>query len=410
MHHLEALPLARSSAPILHLAPTRPLPFADAEQLFERCLITRQNLAAVCARGFVAHEAEHLRDLRSFVAADPATRGFRRLIDEQQILERAAVVAGEALGTSDHLAPRDLIAHRRTHRAFMLEMLWMWVLDDTLDVAAERARSSTGLLCGLAGRMSAVLRGGVTASTSSPLAADKSRQAELAHCILAVFTAYAQTPEEFRPAGPTCAVMMEEFLASYARVHRPFMSWAEYVAHRSYNSGLWSTTLHTAACFGPRIGVDVRALADLSPEHVALIRRHCFIGALANDLFGLDEDLQHGIGTSFAVERAVTSPRIDDDAVVLRLVARHNERLRELMSCLHADRDPVTRLLLYAALRSAWAVRVLHHEAASVYRATTLHRVLGSSAISTADQPHQSSAPVTTRPGEHARTGCDWAP
>lgn len=371
-----------SAAPV---RPSAPL-WADEEELDElidACLITPRGLDRCPPPSPVACANEHAAVVRAFVAATPAFAPFRGLVERRKVIERALVVANEALGGTRGLAEHERSAYREAHLAFVLEMLWMWVLDETLDGSPREAARSGDTLRRIAARI-ARAHDGAPPAVRPPVVHAAAGQGELVACVSSTLDRYERTSPLHRPSGALFCRAMERYLRSQRAVHHRFASWAAYEEHRAYNSGLWSTTLHAAAFLRHRSGVEHAGLCRLSARHMALVQRYCIIGALANDLFGLRKDLEEGVATSVSVLRAQLERQGGEAEVVQGLVRYHNERLQELAGELRATSDPLAQLLLYAALRAAWSVRRLHEDHRDVYDPAALRAYLGPQRTSTA--------------------------
>lgn len=340
----------------------------SARQLYQGCRIDRVSLGMSLSPSLSNCEEATLVRVERFVRTSPALTHFVGFIAKRKILQRALLVATEALGPPSELAPAQQNFYEEVHHAFVLEMLWMWILDDCVDRRRDASGIQRGFLLQLDGRLGS---GPFARDSRTALAPTYSVQ----EALFAVAAEYNLTPARSRPRGALIRYAMRRFLLSYLSVHGRAQSWQTYTVHRSYNSGLWSTIAHSANYHLQFLGHA--AAPSFAMGYSSLIEKHALIGAIANDLFGLSKDLEEGVETSFTILRRIRSPQATDQEIVTELVEEHNARLDALFRDYKAAKGSSKRkVILHSALRTCWAVRVLHHQFADIYASSLLATVV----------------------------------
>jgi hypothetical protein len=244
-------------------------------------------------------------------------------------------------------------------------MLWLWLLDDTLDAAPELSACCGELIDRVAALIEHQNDGG------SPLVPPRPTQPillDVCKGIEALLEEY-HSKVSVRPTGPLFCQSMRAYLNGYRKTHAHFTDWNEYLLHRTYNGGLWSTLLHTSV-FHTDSGET-----QFNCKHRGLLERFSVIGGLANDLFGLEQDRLEGVATGTDVLLRCLDLQGDDQAA-RKLIEIHNDTVDDLWGAFHSATDPTGQLLLFAALRTAWAARILHQEVNLIYPGALLRKSL----------------------------------
>jgi hypothetical protein len=337
----------------------------ELRNIYKACRINTTSVSERFAPTRVSLAADTAARVRHLLESHPDIARFTAFFTRRRIPERAILVANETLGSTANLAPLELQRYRDAHYGLVVEMLWMWLLDDTLDASPELSACCGELIDRVAALIEHQNDGGtpvVPERPAHPVLLDVCKGIE------ALLDEY-HSQVSVRPTGALFCQSMRAYLNGYRNTHGHFSDWNQYLLHRTYNGGLWSTQLHTAVFHTDS------AATEFHCKHRELLERFSVIGGLANDLFGLEQDRLEGVATGTDVLKRCYD-LCDDVQAARKLIEIHNDTVDELWGAFHNATDASEQLLLFAALRTAWAARILHQEVNMIYPGALLRSSL----------------------------------
>lgn len=341
---------------------------AEAYSLFQRALLTEDSLAQPWPPQQAPFEFHTEQRCRNLIDTASGLLPYKEFIERWQILQRGTAIANEVLSPIHELTPQTQHTYSEAHYNLVLEMLWMWLLDETLDHSPTLALACEPLLARISHRI-APYNGGVSsiAGLREPL---HPQLMPLWEAIAAVLDEYNRT--DVRPAGPLFCAYMDKYLMGYLSVHQEF-TWPAYLEHRTFNGGYWSTLLHAATAFG---WGDKQLLTDIQQSCGDLVATHSVVGAIANDLLGLEKDMEEGVTGACSVYKSAFGLPGEADAIP-HLVTWYNSRLEQVFEGYMEAKSSAQRVVAFAALRVAWANVALYKLFQPIYRGTLLRSSLG---------------------------------
>ncbi len=340
---------------------------AEAYSLFQRALLTEDSLAQPWPPQQAPFEFHTEQRCRNLIDTASGLLPYKEFIERWQILQRGTAIANEVLSPIHELTPETQHTYSEAHYNLVLEMLWMWLLDETLDHSPTLALASEPLLARISHRI-ALNNGGVSsiAGLREPL---HPQLMPLWEAIAAVLDEYNRT--DVRPAGPLYCRYMDRYLRGYLSVHRTF-TWTQYLEHRLFNGGCWATVLHTATCLVWEQPELVRQIQQCGE----VLEAYSVVGGVANDLMGLEKDLEEGVTGACSVYKAEHNLE-DEAAAIPYLVEWCNLRLNELFNAFLCADAQVHRVVLFASLRVVASYVTLYKRFQAMYRGTLLRSSLG---------------------------------
>lgn len=354
------------------------------ENIVEKCTIKPGCLDVSPIRSTSFCEQQSLEKIKDFIKKHKVLSGCQIFVS-RRILEKAVLFATEILGSDSFLTTDQLEKKSQYHLLMSVQMSVEWLLDDTLDTN------------------SSVESNFATEITNFYLALLE-LDINIAPCIdsLKFAGVHSGIPEEFfealflfakwqRDLALSLNISLDssslyyqlhrDFLATYSQTRDVFDSWELFTEYRSANGGLTLEILCGAYCFCDLWNIDIN-LTDFDREKYALlINKYSILGAVSNDLFGYEKDLEEAIATSVEVVKHclykgnLTSVDLTVKAF-WQIIEFHNRCLEDLIEQFNVCENQTERAILFSALTTTWAVRVLHHEYRNIYQADFLRKVL----------------------------------
>ncbi len=354
------------------------------KDIFEKSLIQPGCLDISPVRTHSDCEAYSLEEIKTFFAKHEALKTYEMLI-ERSTVERAVLIATQILGSDCYLTQQQLEQKANYHLLLSVNLIVNWLVDDTLDT---NPNISQGLVAELIQFYMAVFTSqNINIDQVHSLKAATNKEGINHNFIDAVYLLLkwqillASSLKIPTTDSSLTAYITRKFMDTYLKNYAKFNSWEQYESYRTASSGLSILMLYSAYWLCYRWGIDSSSIETNQKHIFALLDKYSVIGGISNDLFGYDKDLIEGVATSVEVVKAGLPNIINNNEALiyqafLEVIQFHNQRLQDLVDNLHKCDSQTEIVILFSALTTTWAIRILHEKFMKVYQPSWLRKVL----------------------------------